>query len=305
MVDKSIAYRLSLYVSLAVIAIFSAILIVFFLSNQKILRESTENNAIGLSARVSSLVNLRVISTQEIAYNVASQILYYSQNGDAEKLLSPVIKKYPFLNTIIVNIDTTLNLPYHYIFMQHNEGNYVFEQDNRPLYQSPDEKKVYESVLGRTTPGWTEPYFCQNKGNAVVHYYAPVPVDNENQMHAGFILCELSLSELSHAINQVKIGNRHLLSGCIHYTETDEAAEYCNFPVNVNTKNEVKQVANSLEYLKVWFEQYQIARETEEMNNHQHEPDLQQASEIQQSLIKTGSSRRFLTGSDIDLHALV
>ncbi len=74
-------------------------------------------------------------------------------------------------------------------------------------------------------------------------------------------------------------------------------------PFILNTQNEVKQVSNSLEYLKVWFDQYQIAREAEEKNNLQHKRDLQQASEIQQSLIKN-SFPAFPSRTDIDLHAI-
>jgi phosphoserine phosphatase RsbU/P len=419
MVDKSIAYRLSLYISLAVIAIFAAIIIFFFLSNRKMLRESTENNAIGLSARVSSLVNLRVITTQEVTNNVASQILYYSQNGDAEKLLSPVIKKYPYLNTIFVHIDTAINLPNNYFYMQHFDENFVFEQGNNPVYQFPAESKVYDSVSGIMTSGWTEPYFCQKKGIVVVHYLAPIPVEPDNQLHGGYVISELSLSELNHAINQIEIGNRgyafvvdksgdfithpdesrilnkNLLTlsrrtmgkrgvdvsnvlterqtgstiawpeflnhekSWIHFSPIADTRWFLIFiipydelfqnlywvtfrmllfalmgivliyfliayitrklieplsivtsrltsfssPIRLTTKNEVKQVANSLEYLKVWFEQYQIAREEVETSSLQHEQDLQQASEIQQSLIKT-TFPAFPGRNDIDLHAL-
>jgi phosphoserine phosphatase RsbU/P len=417
MVDKSIAYRLSLYISLAVIAIFAAILIVFFLSNRKLIRESTENNAIGLSAEVNSLVNMRVITIQEVAHNVASQILYYSQNGDAEKLLFPVIQKYPFLNTIIVTIDTNLNLPYHYIYIQHNEENYVFEQNYHPVYQSPAEKKVLEGVSEMNSSGWTEPSFCQNKGIIVVYYIAPIK--SEKGFSGGFVICEMSLSELSKAINQLEIENRgsafvvdnsggfitypdesrifdkNLLDpppktwrkrsvdlkrvltngqagsaiawpeflnhekSWIHFSPIADTQWFLIFimpyhelfenlywmtfrmlvfallgilflyyliayitrkqikplsivtsrltsfssPIRLTTKNEVKQVANSLEYLKVWFEQYQIAREEIETSSLLHKQDLQQASEIQQSLIKN-TFPAFPDRNDIDLHAL-
>jgi sigma-B regulation protein RsbU (phosphoserine phosphatase) len=69
-----------------------------------------------------------------------------------------------------------------------------------------------------------------------------------------------------------------------------------------STKNEVKQVADSLIYLKTWFEKYKTTQEQEELKNYRRRQDLIQASEIQQSLIKTDFPA-FPERNDIDLYA--
>lgn len=69
------------------------------------------------------------------------------------------------------------------------------------------------------------------------------------------------------------------------------------------TEDEVKMVSDSLEYLKTWFEQYRVAHEQQELNSLRHKQDLQQASEIQQGLIKSRFPA-FPERQDIDLHAI-
>ncbi|HDR52223.1 MAG TPA: hypothetical protein ENN90_11490, partial [Mariniphaga anaerophila] len=71
----------------------------------------------------------------------------------------------------------------------------------------------------------------------------------------------------------------------------------------VSTLNEVKQVSDTLEYLKAWFEQYRISREQEEQKSLRRKQDLMQASEIQQSLIKT-TFPAFPERKEIDLYAI-
>jgi hypothetical protein len=69
------------------------------------------------------------------------------------------------------------------------------------------------------------------------------------------------------------------------------------------TSNEVQMVSETLEYLRKWFEQYRAVSEEEEMKSLRRKQDLQQASEIQMSLIKT-SFPAFPNRTDIDLYAI-
>ena len=92
MFNKSIAYRLTLFISLAVIAVFVAFIVANHLFNRNILRDNIENHAISMSMEVNSLVNKNTVTTNEVAKNLAKQIIYYSKNGDAEFLLSMAMK---------------------------------------------------------------------------------------------------------------------------------------------------------------------------------------------------------------------
>ena len=420
MVDKSIAYRLSFYISVAVILVFIAFIVAYFLFNRRLLRENIENKAIGLSSDVSSVINREVNSIKEISANLAEQVVYYNQHGDIEKLLKQVVVKYPNLVSVEIYFDTLHLQPFHYYSATKDDSRVIYKQMDWPVPLSQAYKEKFYAADSFDLPGWTAPYKNHETGIAVASYYHPIfIVSGNNRIRMGHIISNLSLNDLNVSINDIKIGERgyafiidekgnylthpdenkifnsNLLSpsqislnrnrrtvnrilserikgstiaypdilnfekSWAYFSPIPETRWYLIYvmpfhelyrdlygvtlwmsvfafsgmvliyflvsyitrrqirplshitsklssfssPFRLNTKNEVKQVANSLEYLKVWFEQYQIAREKEDMNHFHHNRDLIQASEIQQSLIKT-SFPAFPNRTDIDLHAI-
>jgi sigma-B regulation protein RsbU (phosphoserine phosphatase) len=424
MFNKSIAYRLTFFISLAVIIVFVAFIIANYLFNRKILHDNIENHAISMSMEVNSLVNQNTVITREVSKNIAEQVIYYSQNEDTEILLSMVMKKYPFLNAIHVKVDSSVSLPfnYYYIFRSVDEE-FVFQKNTAPIFYCQIEKQLFENISDSTASGWTEPYRCHEKGNVVVSYYTPVVYYDKDgrKSYSGHVICEILLTELNNAINQMDIGERgyaflitnegdyithpnedwilnqnvYALStksvnrkklnldeilqnrqtgsavvypeilnfekSWVYYTPVNENRWFLLFIMpyrelfgqlyqvttrmfifalagifliffiikyitktlveplsnvtskltalsgtdekNGNTLNEVKQVSDTLELLKEWFDQYRIASEQEELNSLRRKQDLQQASEIQQSLIKTNFPA-FPNRNDIDLYAI-
>ncbi len=420
MVNKSIAYRLSFFVSIAVILVFIAFIFAYFTFNQQLLRENIENKAIGLSAEVSALINREVNSIVEVTANLAEQVDYYHQHGDVNKLITPVVTQYPYLLSVQVYLDTSYSLPYHFFSVTKNGNRIEYKQQESPHFGSITEKRTFDKALNSNSPIWSDPFLAQGNNEAFITYYRPFNIDSAGGAFLrGLISGKLSLTLLSDTINRVKVGKRgyafladkngkfmthpenrkifnsnFLISSkkarnsnsqitekffserergsAIIYPELldyEKSWVYFSFipntrwylvyvmpyhelyrelyavtfrmsvfaligivliyflvsyiikrqikplstitskltsfssPFKLNTKNEVKQVANSLEYLKVWFEQYQVARQKEELNNFQHNRDLHQASEIQQSLIKT-SFPAFPNRTDIDLYAI-
>jgi sigma-B regulation protein RsbU (phosphoserine phosphatase) len=71
----------------------------------------------------------------------------------------------------------------------------------------------------------------------------------------------------------------------------------------LNTRNEVELVSKSLDFLKSWYEKFEIEHRQEEILSSQRTQDLMEASEIQMSLINTDFSV-FNERKDIDLFAL-
>ncbi len=69
------------------------------------------------------------------------------------------------------------------------------------------------------------------------------------------------------------------------------------------TQNEVQLVSESLNYLKTWYEKFEISKYQEEIINSQRTQDLHEASEIQMSLINTDFSA-FNGRDDVDLYAI-
>lgn len=211
MLNKSIAYRLTLFISLAVITVFVVFITANYLFNSKLIQENLENHAISMSMEVNSLVYQNTVTTRELAKNLAKQIIYYSRNDDAEILLSMAMKEYPFLNAIHVSIDSSVSIPFnHYYIFHDTNDNLIFRENTELLFYCQTERELFESIPDSVASGWTEPYRCHEKGNVVVSYFTPVvSIEKDSQeIYSGHIICELSLTELNEAINQMEIGER-------------------------------------------------------------------------------------------------
>lgn len=424
MSNKSISYRLNIFISGAVFCVFIALMVVNFLFNRSLLRENIENKAITISSEVNSLVNQKVVTSKEVSQNVAGQIIYYGEKGDAEDFLSKVMSRYPFLIAIHVKLDTALSMPYNNFYLYRDSLNETFNQSSEPAFNCETARQVFENIPFTNVSGWTDPYRCGARGTVAVSYYTPVVVTNVTgeKKFAGQVICELSLTELNADLNKLKIGKRgyvFLINRKGDYvTHPDEKLilnnniftlpsktldkekvgledviangktlstvgypEYFNYekvwayfsPVAQSdwfliftvpfhemfaplyratfrmllfalvglalvfffiqyitkklieplsdvtsrltrlsippekekgyTKNEVKRVSESVEYLKAWFDRDRLAHEEEELNSLRRKQDLQQASEIQQGLIKINFPA-FPERNDIDLHAI-
>ncbi len=426
MFNRSIAYRLSIFISLAVIGVFLVFIIATFLFNQQILRENIENKAIGLSSKVNMEINGYISSTRELTQNVSEQVVYYARNGDTEELLSLIMEEYSFLNAIHVSLDSSVSLPHLHFLMNREGNNLQFQESDSVISYCNTNKDILNPDNRLVEPGWSEPYRCLENNQVIVSFYCPVWTVSENgeKIQAGIVISELSLSEINETINQMEIGKRgyaflvnkkgkyithprnenilkenlftlpsdvidsekiniseilsHNKTGSViahprplnfekswvYYTPTNENRWFLIFimpyhelfqelyilifrmlffsvagiiviffiityiskrliePLSlvtreldilsrppgkkipkVKTLNEVKQVSDSLNYLKSWFEKYRIAQSREELQSSRRKQDLQQASEIQQSLIKTHFPA-FPERDDIDLYAL-
>lgn len=423
MFNKSIGYRLTLYISLAVISVFVAFISANYLFNLKLYRENTLNKAIGKSMEVNALVNNKIVTTSEIASNISEQFFYFQSKGDVQLLLERILVKYPFINAVYANVDSVVPFENNYFYAFSNGDALHYKQSKEPVFVCHKEMELFAKIKNLTTSGWTEPYRCPEKGNVVVAYHTPLYYKTENggENFAGQIIAELSLMELNDAINQIDVGERGytflitregdyithpndsnilrrnvyslpskslnsgkidlkdiLLNGktgwavvypdiinyeksWVYYTPINENRWFLLFitpykelffqlywetvrliifaligillifliikyitkklvdPLsdvtsrlsalsgteekNGSTLNEVQRVSDTLEFLKEWFDQYRIASEQEELKSLRHKQDLQQASEIQQSLIKK-SFPAFPNRKDIDLYAI-
>jgi phosphoserine phosphatase RsbU/P len=426
MIDKSLAYRLSFYISLAVISVFVVFIIAYFLLNQRLLRENIESKASGLNAEVNSLVNRPVVSTKEVTENIAMQFNFYSRNNNVETLLSNVIKRYPYISSIQIVLKNSNQYPRgHYTLEYNDNANLDYSEGDTPLFTSQAEIRHIASLTLNDSAGWTDPFYDPEHDMVAVYYYHQVlNIDSDGKSEkAGHVISKFSLTFLNESIRRgIKPESRgyaflidgtgnylthpqqdrilrsnitFLSSKVIDYNKMDlaellaqrqrgtliaypEPLDYEKSWVHISpiqesswflvyvlphnelfselydvtlmmiifalagivllfsvialttrkliaplkdvtsqltdfsnqnkgnevqTKNEVTQVANSLEFLKSWFEGYQLAREKEELNSLEYRQDLHQASEIQQSLIKT-SFPAFPQRKEVDLHAV-
>ena len=210
MLNKSIAYRLSIYISLSVIIVFIAFITIYFLFNQRLIKENVQNEAIGKSAEVMGNVNKHVVATKEVTDNVARQIYFYLEHGHAEDFIGGLLQKYTFLNAIHINIDVkSSNIKHHhyYCFPQGDSVKHI--KRNVRIRTCISKEKSLAKIQERKKHDWTEPFYCQRNDNVVVSYYAPVmhSYHGEEPRHVGDVVCELSLLELNESINGIEIGD--------------------------------------------------------------------------------------------------
>jgi len=426
MIDKSLAYRLSFYISLAVISVFVVFIIAYFLLNQKLMRENIENKAIGLNAEVNSLVNRQVVSTKEVTENIALQFQYYNRNENVEALLSGIIKRYPYISSIqVVLKNPGRSSAKHHIMAYDEQSKLKYSESADSLFVSPAEQRYVANLTYKDSAGWMDPFFDPVYDMVAVLYYHQVISSDDygNPYKAGHVITKFSLTSLDKSLSGIihpesrgyafivdgagnylthpqkdrilKSNITSLSSKVINYERNDleamleqgqkgtlivypEPLDYekswvhfspipetawfliyvmphkelfselysitlrmiifalagivllfsvialitkrliaplkvitsqltdfsnLNKGVEIQTENEVMQVANSLEFLKNWFEEYQLAKEKEELSSLQYREDLNHASEIQQSLIKTNFPA-FLKRKEIDLHVI-
>lgn len=209
MLNKPIAYRLSIYISLAVIAVFITFIGIYFLFNQRLIKENVQNKAIGLSSAVIGNVKRHVVSTQEVADNVSNQIYFYLEHGNSEEFISSLLKKYSFINAIHVNIDEkNPDILYHNFYCYSNNDSVRIFKANERLKTCVSFEKSFVDLLKNKTKDWSEPLICERNSNIVVSYYAPImhTEPGEEPKLVGEVVCELSLLELNESINRINIG---------------------------------------------------------------------------------------------------
>lgn len=210
MINKSISYRLSIYISLAVITVFIGFILVSYIFSKDILKANIENKAIGQSTKAIMRVEKYVVSTKEITSNISEQAYYYWKNNDTELFISGILNKYHFLNAIHVNFNS--NIPgsnFHNFYFFRNKNSLSVEKENSPIYHCKMEQAQITKMMDLNRPGWTEPFQCPRNKNLTVSFYSPIKVETKDGelKIIGDVVCELSLIELSDSINAIKFGN--------------------------------------------------------------------------------------------------
>ncbi len=207
MLNKSIAYRLSIYISLAVISVFIAFIIISFLFNFGIIKENIEYKAKNTSIEVNSRVRQYVVTTQEVTKNMSGQIIFYDKKNAVRPYVQSILKKYPFINAIHINLDSVVDVNYHnfYAFSQADSVHVI--EKNEPFVTCVNEDSVFQHMLNTPNVFWSDPIVCSRNKHIVVSYFAPVyeTVDGEKK-RVGEVICELSLLELNESLNKMKVG---------------------------------------------------------------------------------------------------
>ncbi len=210
MLNKSIAYRLSIYISLAVIGVFIAFIAIYFLFNQRFIKENVQNKAITLTNEVKFNVDVLVVTTQEITSNLSEQIAFYGNQDHADDFIKSLMKKYPFINGIEINLDpnmTDLDYFSYYCYRQ-NDSIKLYKSVN-PIVNCINQQEYVKTIVKNNEAGWSEPVRCSRNGYVVAPYFSPIHSDIDGvETMIGSVICELSLLDLNNTVNKIKIGER-------------------------------------------------------------------------------------------------
>ena len=211
MFNKSIAYRLSIYISIAVITVFLIFILIAYLFNSSILKSNIENKAMGLGYQSMIMGERQLVSTKEITQNIADLSIYFAQHNNVELLVSKLMTKYHFLNAIHINIDSVIpEIDYHNYYCFRDVDSLQFWKGNELVFHCGKEKSIFMEVMDKKNPAWTQEFTCRKNDQLVVSYYVPIMVQSNDGISTqiGSVISELTLLELADTINSIKIGER-------------------------------------------------------------------------------------------------
>jgi sigma-B regulation protein RsbU (phosphoserine phosphatase) len=211
MFNKSIAYRLSVYISLAVIGVFLAFIVITYLFNSNIIKKTIENEAINQGTKALMLGEKHLISSREITSNVSNQALFFVQHNEMDFFVSQLMMKYPYLNAMHIDIDSGVpNILNRHFHFYRSSDSILIQNKDELIYCCKNEERMFEEIMAGENPGWTEVFYCERNKNQVVGYYSPIRIRlGENDLvKVGSVITELSLSDLNDTINSLRIGKK-------------------------------------------------------------------------------------------------
>jgi sigma-B regulation protein RsbU (phosphoserine phosphatase) len=211
MLNKSIAYRLSIYISIAVVGVFLAFIVAAFYFNSSILKSNIINKATALGSKVLMVTEKQLVATREVSSNISEQVTYFAQLDDVEYFIKKLITKYQFLNAIHINFDPVVpDIKYHNYFFFKDNDSIVIEKGNEFIYHCEHEKEIFDSAIANGAPTWTQSFICKRNNRDVVAYYSPIQMqgDSNKLVTIGSVILELSLLQLNDSIKNLKIETR-------------------------------------------------------------------------------------------------
>ncbi|VAW17015.1 Serine phosphatase RsbU, regulator of sigma subunit [hydrothermal vent metagenome] len=208
MTNKPTAYRLTIYISGAIIIVLVAFIFVAYNYSHNLLRKNIEKNAVSISAEVLLNVTGHLVTAQEVASNITMQIPFYAEHHNIKQLLSGVADKYPFLQAVFVRLDEG-----HgdlWASAVNTGGGVIYKEAAGNLNPYFENKELQGLFREKDKKGWTKPYRSKPGNKPVAAYCAPIQIkypDGEWR-NIGFVAVEMSLSYLNKVVNSIKIGER-------------------------------------------------------------------------------------------------
>lgn len=211
MSNKPTAYRLSIYISGAIIVVFVAFIYWVYNYNRAIMRDNIHKQAISLGTEIIGNVREKVISVQEVTSNVALQVPFYHQHHSLDQLVSGVVQKYVYLEALQIEIfppdGSTDTIVYSY---SRRPGGDLLPEAVGGKKICSEELKAVSFLHESGKSGWSEPFYCQRDDRLAVSFYYPFQLVDpvSKKKISGGVTSELSLLFLNDLIGKTKIGER-------------------------------------------------------------------------------------------------
>jgi phosphoserine phosphatase RsbU/P len=210
MSNKSLAYRVSLFISGAVLIVFALFIfgmLRFQITNAK---KSEENKADSLKSEIYRNISDKVFLTQFLASDIAQQFDFYHTHKAVSKLLKPVLEKkeFEFIESIEIRLSNSKNNREDSIFVVTREdGKVVFHSACKPDRFSINEDTLRNYLHDLTKSGWSEPFKYYREGIVVSVLNFGIESQNtaENSMIEGFVRCVVSIDYFQELISKTKI----------------------------------------------------------------------------------------------------
>ncbi len=211
MSNKPLAYPLGIYISSAVLMVYALFIVWAYNYNYRLAKEYAESKAMLLNSTIATQVRERIISTQEIASNIVTQLPFYQQHDETRKFFLGILDKYPHIWSIRLHVDPSGKTASPLDFNITKTDPSKFSPANSTPYDNCLDNELRSGEKPwREEPHWSEPYQCGDNQHILSVYCLPFSQKDSvgKTILSGYVACQLSLNFLQGVIEKTKIGEK-------------------------------------------------------------------------------------------------
>lgn len=207
--NKSLSFKISFSILLAVLLIFTAIFLYNYIISSDLLMKNVKSNVMNMADRKA----LRIEKVLEVSASIPKNLSYFLESGSyTEKDLEVFVQQIVDGNEEVFgsciafepyayNSDSLYYAPYSF----KADGGIVFKYLNSPAidYFNQDWYRIPKEMM---KPVWTEPYFDEGGGDILMCTHSvPFFYQNNSKKIRGIITIDISLEWLKEFVEDIKV----------------------------------------------------------------------------------------------------
>jgi sigma-B regulation protein RsbU (phosphoserine phosphatase) len=207
MSNRSLAYHLGFYISLALFFVFGTFTYYIIRYHAENSKKSVENSAILLSQDIFRNVRDKVLLTQELASGISRQIGFFQKYGESENYLKSILDDRKYLQTILVRFhDREKSHIRSFLSVSRSNGEIVFTDNPGDSGKEFNVDSLFRYFGNLRGEKWSEP-FRTRKGEVVSAYHLPFEFKEQGngKLFSGDVICLISFGFLDKLISETKI----------------------------------------------------------------------------------------------------